>query len=300
MFIDDTIFETIIDNLQDGVYFVDTHRVIKNWSAGATRITGYGAEEVRGRSCADNILVHVDDAGRSMCKGMCPLAATIKDGQPRNGFYYLKHKEGHRVPVNVFAAPICNNGGDIVGALETFHDESAPPDSIAEVSRLKQALYMCPLTGIPNRRYVEEIMPNKFEEIRRSGKFLSLMVIDVDNFKNVNDTYGHETGDIVLKMVGRTLAHAMRSSDLLARWGGEEFIAVMIMEKPLDLLQTAERLRVLVQTSSRTISKDKLCVTVSIGAVAASASTNWIDALRLADRRLYESKNQGRNRTTIG
>lgn len=298
MVIDEEIFQTIIDNLHDGVYFVDTRRVIQRWSAGATRITGYTADEVRGHSCADNILVHVDDMGRSMCQGMCPLAATIKDGKPRNGHYYLKHKDGHRVPVTVFAAPLRDSDGAIVGALETFHDESDLPYSIAEVARLDDAVYLCPLSGVPNRRYIDEILPLKFEEMRRAGKRLGVVVADIDHFKKVNDAYGHETGDIVLKMVGRTLAHAMRRYDVLARWGGEEFVAVLTLDRPLDLLPTAERLRVLVETSSRTISRDKLHVTISIGAVAADATIGWPDALRLAEQRLLESKRSGRNRTT--
>ncbi len=299
MVIDDAVFHTVIENLQDGVYFVDTNRVIQFWSAGAERITGYALEEVRGHSCSENILVHVDEAGRSMCQGMCPLARTMQHGKPEAARVYLKHKDGHRVPVQVFVAPIRDDLGVIIGGLETFHDASNPPYSIQELEQLKQTLYLCALTGIPNRRYIEETMPVKFEEIRRSGKHVAIMVIDIDHFKRFNDTYGHPTGDLILKMVARTLAHAMRTYDMLGRWGGEEFIAIMVMERPSELLAIADRMRVLVETSSKMISRNKLAVTVSIGAVGADASSSWQETLQLADQRMYQSKKSGRNRVTV-
>jgi diguanylate cyclase (GGDEF)-like protein/PAS domain S-box-containing protein len=297
--IDDELFRILIENLHDGVYYVDTRRVIKHWSAGAHRITGYTAEEVLGHSCADNILVHVDEAGCGMCRGNCPLSHSMKSGEANHSRAFLKHKEGHRVPVQVFVAPIKDAGGTVIGGLETFHDVSNPPYSIQEVHELKQTLYLCPLTGVPNRRYVEEVMPAKFDEFRKLGKPVAVMVLDVDHFKDFNDRYGHATGDLILKMVGRTLANAMRSYDLLARWGGEEFVAIMLMEKPLELERLAERLRALVQSSSRTVTRNKLAVTVSIGAFAADATADWDRAFRIADQRMYQSKRAGRNRVTI-
>ena len=299
MVIDDTLFGTLIEYLHDGVYYVDTRRIIRHWSAGAQRITGYTAAEVLGHSCADNILVHVDEDGQSMCLGHCPLSHCMRTGEANWSRAYFKHKEGHRVPVQVFVAPIKDNQGLTVGGIETFHDESNPPYSIREVEQLKQSLYLCPLTGIPNRRYVEDVMPVKFEEYRRSGKHVAIMVLDVDRFKEFNDTYGHATGDVILKMVGRTLANAMRSSDMLARWGGEEFIAIMIMERPNEIGRLAERLRALVESSANTLSPANLSVTVSVGAVDANAASDWHDALRLADARMYQSKKNGRNRVTI-
>jgi diguanylate cyclase (GGDEF)-like protein len=223
----------------------------------------------------------------------------MRTGQAQHARAFFKHKEGHRVPVQVFVAPVKNARGETVGGLETFHDESNPPYSIQEIQQLKQTLYLCPLTDIPNRRYVEDVMPSKFEEYRNAGKHVAIMVLDVDRFKEFNDSYGHATGDLILKMVARTLANAMRSSDMLARWGGEEFIAIMIMERPGEIARLAERLRALVEASSKTITTTKLSVTVSIGAVDANAAADWQDALRLADERMYRSKKNGRNRVTV-
>ena len=103
---DPGLFRLLLDNLYEGVYFVDSERVIQFWNKGAERISGYSADEVTGRKCSDGILTHVNDDGNCLCMGACPLAATIEDGCSRDCRVYLKHKDGHRLPVEIGASPI--------------------------------------------------------------------------------------------------------------------------------------------------------------------------------------------------
>lgn len=106
-----------MDNLYDGVYFVDTERQITYWNKGAERIAGHPAAHMVGKRCYDNILNHVDENGNYLCFSGCPLAATIEDGKPREAEVYLKHADGHRVPILVRVSPIKNEAGIITGAL---------------------------------------------------------------------------------------------------------------------------------------------------------------------------------------
>src|ERR1022692_586604 len=117
--------EKLLDSLHDGVYFVDRERKILYWNKGAELLTGFSASEVVGRSCFDNILMHVSAGGCSLCLNGCPLGKTIEDGQRRESEIFLRHKLGHRVPVSVRAAPITDNQGTIVGGGEVFSDISA-------------------------------------------------------------------------------------------------------------------------------------------------------------------------------
>jgi diguanylate cyclase (GGDEF)-like protein/PAS domain S-box-containing protein len=295
------LFATLIDNLNDGVYFVDRKRRIHYWSRGAERLTGYGREEVAGRCCADNILVHVDEHGTGLCKGMCPLAHTMQDGQARVcDLIYFKHKEGHRVPVRVYAAPIRNEQGEIIGAVESFQTAETLPSVLDEIQALKRELYYCPLTGVANRRYAEECLPLKFDEMLRGRGKAGVLLIDVDHFKSYNDNYGHHVGDLVLKMVARTLANALRSFDIIARWGGEEFIVLMPAMIEGDVESTAARLRVLTERSSREISRERITATVSIGGVFVKESQKFAEAVQEADRLMYECKRSGRNQIRVG
>lgn len=99
-------YKDIIDNLYDGIYFVDRDRVITYWNKGAERITGYAATQTIGHSCRDNLLNHVTANGIQLCMTNCPLAAVMEDGHVREAEVFLHHKDGHRMPVVVRATPM--------------------------------------------------------------------------------------------------------------------------------------------------------------------------------------------------
>lgn len=117
----DRFYKTILDNLFDGVYFVDSERRITYWNKGAERISGFFEAEVLNLACYDNILNHVDETGKRLCLDGCPLAEVLKDGIPRQAEVFLRHKAGHRVPVAVRITPVYE-GNTIVGAVEIFSD----------------------------------------------------------------------------------------------------------------------------------------------------------------------------------
>lgn len=104
----------------EGVYFVDREGQIVFWNKAAERITGFSAEEVIGRRCAANLLMHVDEGGNGLCKKLCPLAATLKDGTSREAEVFLHHKNGHRVPVLLRVKPMKDERGSVVGGIQFF------------------------------------------------------------------------------------------------------------------------------------------------------------------------------------
>jgi PAS domain S-box-containing protein len=103
---DNSFYKDVIDNLYDGVYFVDRERVITFWNKGAERISGYSSQQVIGHSCRDNLLNHVTAHGVQLCQGQCPLAACMEDGRPREADVFLHHADGQRIPILVRAAPM--------------------------------------------------------------------------------------------------------------------------------------------------------------------------------------------------
>ena len=120
--------------------------------------------------------------------------------------------------------------------------------------------------------------------------------MDVDHFKKVNDTYGHDTGDRVLRMVARTLGASLRSVDALGRWGGEEFVAVVSNATGEQLRVAAERCRALVAQSALEVGQHQVRVTISIGAALARAEDTTESLLERVDRSMYRAKVGGRNR----
>jgi len=250
-----SFYEKLLDTMYDGVYFVNRERRITFWNEAAERLTGYTSREVLGKQCSDNLLGHVDETGKSLCVDGCPLKSVMFDGQPRHVDIYLRHKQGHRVPVSVRALPMRNSAGKIVGAVEVFSD-SAPKDKDKvekRVNELEHLAFRDSLTGVPNRRYLELKVEQGLQEHQRLGRLYNLLMFDLDNFKQVNDAHGHDVGDAVLKAVAGTLVQGLRTVDIVGRWGGEEFLVLMPDLDAIGLGDLAERCRVLIAQSSVTV-----------------------------------------------
>ncbi len=293
-------YANILDNLHDGLYFVDCKRKITYWNKGAERITGFLATEVVGRSCADNILTHIDSEGIKLCRGLCPLAATISDGHAREAEVFLHHKDGHRVPVFVRISTLKNPEGEVVGGIELFTDISSILINNARVKELEQLALLDNLTQLANRHYLEREIHARFEELKREKIPFGILFIDIDYFKKVNDTHGHDVGDKVLKFVATTFISNSRPFDLYGRWGGEEFIGIIRNIDAEDLVLLGNRLRVLIEHSYIVHQGQKLSVNISLGATLAHDTDTNDTLIKRADDLLYTSKRDGRNKLTYG
>lgn len=296
---DDFYFE-ILNNLFDGLYFVDRERRITFWNKTAERLTGYEARQVVGRRCADNILVHVDDKGNNLCEGMCPLARTLEDGESREADVFLHHRNGHRMPVAIRIAPLRGANGQITGAVEVFNDNSRRLAEVQELDRLKELALVDPVTELRNRHFMELSLLTILKEVNRYNWPMGLLFVDIDRFKRINDTYGHEAGDQILKAVAQTLVQSVRAFDIVGRWGGEEFVVVIRNITEKNLAKLAEKLRALVGKSFVTLAASQIGVTISIGATTLAPDDSVESAIGRADELTYRSKTNGRNRVTLG
>lgn len=293
-----SIHRNILDQMYDGVDFVDTNVAIQYWNQGAERISGFRADEVLGMRCSDNILMHVTDEGTKLCLAGCPLAATMEDGELREAEIYLHHKDGHRVPILVRTTPIRDAEDRIVGGAEIFSDNHVRTAMRDEIEKLTRLALFDPLTEVGNRRYAEMTLTSRQDELKRYGSLYGVLMIDIDHFKLFNDRFGHDTGDTVLRMVAQTLKSNIRSFDVVARWGGEEFVVIMEKVNADELVQRATMLCRLVEASSLTADGQSLSVTVSIGGAIAQATGEPGETIKRADELLYRSKETGRNRAT--
>jgi diguanylate cyclase (GGDEF)-like protein/PAS domain S-box-containing protein len=291
-------YKAIIDNIDEGVYFVDRDRKILYWNKGAERISGFTSEQVQGRFCHDNILNHVTENGTQLCLHGCPLHATIADGNPRQAEVFLHHSSGHLVPILVRTSPLRDDNGDIIGAVETFSDNSKLMTIRHQLRRLEDIALQDHLTGIGNRRFMERRLQTALLEYKQQDTPFGVLFMDIDNFKKINDTYGHKTGDQVLIMVANTLHSYLRSDDSVARWGGEEFLAILPGLDEDGLKSVAEKLIVLVANSILRLKERNLSVTISIGMTFAQLDDTIQSIVERADTNMYKSKRAGRNRVT--
>jgi diguanylate cyclase (GGDEF)-like protein/PAS domain S-box-containing protein len=293
-------YEQLLENLHDGIYYVDASNKIVYWNKAAERITGYQRGEVMGLSCSDSILRHIDDLGRELCVEGCPLRETLEDGKIRDADIYLHHKDGHRIPVHVRVAPIVDEGGSITGAVEIFSDNSNRINILQEYERLKKEIFIDALTQVGNRKFAEMNIERRFKEFKEYSIGFGVLFIDIDNFKTFNDTFGHNAGDKVLMMVARTISNIMRPLDVVCRWGGEEFVVLIPSTTPYALEDIAERIRVFIMRNWINDDKETLKVTVSIGGTIARRDDTSETVIQRADELMYASKTNGRNMVTMG
>ncbi len=269
MQMDETILAAVLDTVSDGVYVVDADRRIVRWNDGAAAITGFTAQQVIGTTCGETMLCHVSEDGRVLCTAGCPLDATLKTGKPHTGQVHLRHCDGHRIPVFARSVPLLDASGAVTGAVEAFREETAALAAAERIRQLRQLALLDPLTHLGNRRYTRMMLSSRLDELRRYGWPFGLLFIDVDHFKDVNDSYGHEMGDRALRIVAMTLLKSLRPFDFLGRWAGDEFLALIVNVGREDLTVVAERARMLVETSAVEGTGEGLRLTVSVGAAIA-------------------------------
>ena len=154
-----------------------------------------------------------------------------------------------------------------------------------------------PLTGLNNRRFLESQLDKLIERARANCSSLTVIIVDIDHFKRVNDTFGHDTGDEVLKAFSQRLRGVIRSGDLLCRLGGEEFVIVMPGAGTVDAVGIAERLRLAIEQEDFAVGtlNRPLSLTASMGLAELGCAQDWRELYRRADQALYRAKTEGRN-----
>jgi diguanylate cyclase (GGDEF)-like protein/PAS domain S-box-containing protein len=294
--VNNEFYQDLLAQIADGVSFVGRNGQITYWNSGAERITGYSAHEVLGQSCLDGILSQVNDAGRPLGLRSCPLVAVMKDGHPRQAHAYLHHKDGQRVPVTVRNQALRDPDGMIVGAVEVFSTRVANP--YAGRRRVPRDGSLDPITGLAPRSFGELHLQTLMRAVAQRATTLGMLYIDLDHFKDVNDTFGHKTGDDVLRMVGQSLANGLRHGDIPIRWGGDKFLALLLGTDREGVDLVAERVRMLVENSWIQRGDVQARVTASVGATMAIPTEAADDLVDRAGLFMHTSKRDGRNRVT--
>jgi diguanylate cyclase (GGDEF)-like protein/PAS domain S-box-containing protein len=297
--LDQEFYEELVAGLYDGVYFMDKDRRVLSWNSGAEKLTGLGSDEVIGSFCRDNVLVHVDAKGTPLCEaGLCPACKTMTDGKEREAELYLHHKNGHRLRVLTRVRAVRNADGEIIGAVEIFTRNRQTHETKNRIAELERLALIDPLTRIGNRRFAEIQLQRSLSDLNRYGWTFAVFFIDIDYFKEINDGYGHHTGDRALQTISRTIFNSIRASDVLSRLGGDELIIIARKAEGDAIRVIGDKIRSLVEQSYITENPEPVRLTVSVGATAARLDDSVETVIARADRLMYCSKERGRNRVT--
>ncbi|MCK5577895.1 MAG: diguanylate cyclase [Planctomycetes bacterium] len=288
------LYKILLENMYEGVYFVDNDLKIQYWSKAAEKITGYKSQEVLDQYCTDNILGKIDTRNSEPGKRVRHLTKVLSDGSVSEEELYLRHKNGNQVLVRTRVMPIRNKQGDITGAAATFINNVADLKAGETIKNFKKQAYLDFLTGLGNRRFVEMQLNARLGGLRRYGWDFGFIFMDVTGFKKVNDTYGHDMGDTILKIVAKTLYKNSRSGDLVGRWGGDEFVAIVQNINAVQLSVTAIKYRILVEKSTLTIEGKTVGVSIATGTTLAQPDDTIDSLVKRADTAMYENREKKR------
>jgi len=198
-----------------------------------------------------------------------------------------------------------SSGGTSLGSFVIIHNVTAETNLQDKYKSTAIKSITDPLTGLFTRGYFNEYLERTVDYLNSlpmhsDQRMLSVMMIDVDHFKKVNDTYGHQAGDHILKLIGETMRASFRKTDVLCRYGGEEFLAIMPVTDTNGAGTAAEKLRRAIESREILIEGNKIKVTISCGIAQIDFGKETADsAIARADAALYSSKHSGRNRVSI-
>jgi PAS domain S-box-containing protein len=260
---------TLLDSLKDGVYFADKKRKITYWNKAAETISGYKSNEMLGRHCGDNLLIHIDEQGNNLCKGPCPLTRAMETKQGVEEKIFLHHKDGHRVPVLVRVNPVLGSGDEVVGAVEIFTDLSSKESLLQEIQVLAQPGLQSLLTGLPTKQYLEMQVKLKLMEWNEFKHPFGLFQIKVGGLEEVKDTYGQGTVENILKVLSNTLLHNVDPCDTVSEWEEGVFIGIVGHADEKTIARHADRYHLLLQQTRVSAEETSLPLTFSVFTVPA-------------------------------
>ena len=264
---DAALHKALLDQLDAGIYMVDRDRRILYWNAAAERLSGYLAHEVAGQFCHGDLLMHCDNEGTVLCRGGCPLAAVMLDGRPRECTIFMRHRQGHRVPVHVRSRAIRDPDGAVIGAVEVFEEANAPDRE--GIRALEPFGCLDELTGAATRKYGEMKVRHSLEALNVFGIPFGWLRIGLDNRDELEHRYGYGMVDAAVRTIAATLDRNLGSADLLSRWSRTEFRIEGNHCARVKLAEIADHLLTLVRASSLEWCGDRLALHVSIGAANA-------------------------------
>ncbi|MES2257157.1 MAG: diguanylate cyclase [Pseudomonadota bacterium] len=281
-------FKAAIESSSAGIMITDAQARIEYVNPAFVELTGYSAQEALGQSAA---LLKSGDTPPATYE---ELWQTVQGGASWRGELRNRRKDGTLLWQDIAIAPVHDP------ELGTTHFVSVNSD-ISQRKQMEEELRQLAttdvLTGIANRRRLFEVGERELARARRSDQALTVLMIDIDHFKRINDSFGHPAGDLVIQAAARLCADGLREIDTAGRCGGEEFVMILPGTDLAGALQVGERLRAMAEACAVAAGDDALRFTVSVGAARLEPRhQDFAALLGMADQALYRAKQEGRNR----
>jgi diguanylate cyclase (GGDEF)-like protein/PAS domain S-box-containing protein len=292
--IDNLFHEKLLDTMHDGVVFIDPGMKILLWNRAAEKLTGISSSGVYQKKWLPSLVGLGDERDADVPDEQCPLAYAVQTGVQAFRRMTLVGRDQQRVAVDAQVVPVVGRDGTRHGATLLLHDASSQITLEERVQLLHEQATRDPLTQVANRAEFDRVHELFVQTHLESGLPCSLIICDLDHFKRVNDTYGHQAGDEALVSFAALLRRWCRAGDLVARYGGEEFVMLCADCDNATATQRADELRKELSNLPQPMLNGK-CLTASFGVTEVQGGDTPETMLRRSDRALLQAKDLGRN-----
>jgi len=286
--------DKLIDSMHDGVLFVDAQAKIFLWSKGAQRLTGVSSDAAVGRKFAPGLLDMRNHAGRHVRDAACPVARSLSTSAQLRQRMQIMGWQGQHVAIDLHVIPVHDQKGLVLGGTVLLHDAQPEASLEEKCEALHAEVTKDPMTKVANRAEFDRMQALFIEAHNQAGLPCSLIMADIDHFKSINDTYGHQAGDSAIIGVANLMNSLCRTGDLVARYGGEEFAVLCADCGNADAVKRAEQIRRKLSETTHNFLGNKQ-ITASFGVTELQSGDTPETMLRRADRALLMAKEQGRN-----
>ena len=287
--------QKLLDNMYDGVIFLDTNLQVVLWNRGAERLTGISATSILHRPFVPSLVAMRDEHSETISDDKCPVAHSLHTGVQSLRRLIVRSRNNQPMAVDAHMIPVVGSDGVMQGVSLLLHDASGEASLEERCHRLYEQAIRDPLTQLANRAEFDRTHTLFVEAHLERRLPCSLIICDIDHFKQVNDTYGHQAGDDAIRSIARLLKNSCRPGDLVARYGGEEFVVLCADCNNETAALRAEQLRKAFGDFPQPSVGNKCC-TASFGVTEIQPGDRAETMLSRADRALLMAKQSGRNR----
>jgi diguanylate cyclase (GGDEF)-like protein/PAS domain S-box-containing protein len=287
-------YRKLLESMHDAVLFIDSSLKIMLWNRAAERLTGIPASSIEHKHWTPALVNLRDEKAKLLGEDECPVIQSIKSGVQTLRRLSIMGRGGQRIDIDAHLVPIHGKSGISHGTAVLLHDASSQITLEQRIQSLHQQATRDPLTQVANRAEFDRIMATCVESHLERQIPCSLILCDIDHFKKINDTYGHQAGDEVLITFAALLRRHCRSGDLVARYGGEEFVMLCADCDNTTATRRAEELRAEIAEFPMQVLEGR-SISASFGVTEIQSGDTPETLLRRSDRALYQAKSNGRN-----
>ena len=284
----------LLGNMHDAAVFIDAAFRVTFWNHGAERLTGIRGSSIIQRQWSSELLSMLNEKGDVLSSDDCPVLSALNSGVQSVRRLTISGRTGEPMAVDTHTIPVVTDDGTNLGAVLLMHDASSETSLEKRCRNLQEKATKDPMTQVANRAEFDRALEMFVNAHKQHQVPCSLIICDLDKFKDVNDTYGHQAGDAVIKLLATLLKNSCRPGDFAARYGGEEFVMLCADCDNATVARRAEQIR---KTLANTVQPAIIgrAITASFGVTEIQPGDTPETMLRRADRGLLMAKAKGRN-----